>query len=183
MTTTIKFRNATVATHDGGECLMLPLPEYEDKIKARKFAAEAPDKPYVAELKRFRRKRSLDANAYFWLLSGKLAAVLGITKTDIYRGYVRNVGDNFEIMQIRDDAKDKWMEVWQVRGDGWICEDLGPSTKEGLSNVICYYGSSTYNTRQMSSLIKLLVSDCKDQGIETMTPDELAQLMAGWDAK
>jgi len=182
MTTTIKFQKASVATFDGKEYLMLPLPEYEDKIRARKFAAEAPDKPYVAEIKRYRRKRSLDANAYFWVLTGKLAAVVGISKSEAYREYVRNIGDNFDVYKVLDDAKDRLMQVWESRGEGWICDDLGASEFEGWSNVICYRGSSTYDTRQMSCLIDLVIFDCKEQGIETLPPDQLTRLKESWNA-
>ena len=50
----------------------------------------------------------------------------------------------------------------------------------GCTNVILYYGSSSYDTEQMSSLIDLLVDDCKAQGIETATPDELARYKEEW---
>ena len=39
-------------------------------------------------------------------------------------------------------------------------------------------GSSTYDTREMSDLINGLVSECREMGIETMTPDQLAEMMA-----
>jgi len=182
MTTTIKFRKATVATFDGREFLMLPLPEYEDKVKARRFAAEQPDKPHVAEIKLYRRKRSLDANSYFWVLAGKLAAVLRIPKEQIYRNYIEDIGDNFEIIEIRDEAKATWIRNWKSRGLGWVCDDLGSSLTPGKSNIICYSGSSVYDTRQMSCLIDLIIFDCKEQGIETKTPDEIARLKESWRA-
>ena len=58
-----------------------------------------------------------------------------------------------------------------------------PSKLPGCVNVILYYGSSTYDTAQMSRLINLAVQDCKEQGIETMTPQELAAMMEGWNAQ
>jgi hypothetical protein len=51
-----------------------------------------------------------------------------------------------------------------------------PSKINGCTNVILYYGSSTYNTAQMSLLIDHLVQDAKALGIETMTPQELEAL-------
>lgn len=39
------------------------------------------------------------------------------------------------------------------------------------------YGSSQYNTKQMTRLIRSVAEECKAQGIETMTPEELAGLM------
>ena len=50
----------------------------------------------------------------------------------------------------------------------------------GCTNVICYYGSSTYDTKQMARLIDLVVEDCKQQGIETLTPEELERMALEW---
>ena len=51
-------------------------------------------------------------------------------------------------------------------------------------NVTLYYGSSTYDTKQMSRLIDNIVQDCQAVGIETLTPDKLALLLEEWgDAK
>lgn len=124
--------------------------------------------------------RSLDANAYFWVLCGKLAAKTRQKKSDIYRQLVKEIGDNFEIVPIRNDAVETWCENWQAKGEGWQCDALGESKLKGYTNICCYYGSSTYNTEQMSVLIDSVVFDCKEQGIETMTPDRIAELKARW---
>lgn len=137
-------------------------------------------KVYEANLKEYRPKRSLDANAYAWVLLGKLANKVGLPKEDVYREFIRDVGDNYEILPIRNDAVDKWISNWRRKGIGWVCDILGESKLDGYTNVITYYGSSTYDSKQMSTLINLIVDECKQQGIETMTPGELALLMDGW---
>lgn len=48
---------------------------------------------------------------------------------------------------------------------------------EGCINVTLYSGSSTYDTRQMSSLIDNIVQDCQAVGVETMPPDKLQSLL------
>ena len=150
---------------------------------ATRFCEEMNDgKVYEADLKEHRQKRSLDSNSYAWLLMGKLAAKLNIPKEEVYRHFVRDVGDNYEILPIRNDAVDKWISNWQGKGIGWVCEILGESKLDGYTNVITYYGSSTYDSKQMSNLINLIVQECKLQGIETMTPAELAMLMDGWSS-
>lgn len=131
--------------------------------------------------KKWRKKRSLDANAYFWVLAGKLAAKLGTTTTEVYRQYIREIGDNFEILPMRNDAVETFRRAWQLHGMGWICDSLGDSKLTGYTNLCCYYGSSTYDTAQMSHLIDLIVQDCKEQGIETMTPDEIEIMKARWN--
>ena len=70
----------------------------------------------------------------------------------------------------------------QGKGVGWVCEILGESKLDGYTNVITYYGSSTYDSLQMSRLINLIQEECKQYGIEVMTQAELALLMDGWSA-
>jgi hypothetical protein len=137
-------------------------------------------KKYQAKIKPYRQKRSLDANAYFWLLCGKLAAKINTPRAIIYRQYIREIGDNYEIVPIREDVVDTWIKNWESRGLGWVCDIVGQSKIDGYINVICYYGSSTYDTAQMSRLIDMVVQDCEEQGIETMTPAELARLKEDW---
>lgn len=148
---------------------------------ATAFCDEMKDgKVYEADLKEHRKKRSLDANSYAWLLIGKLANKLGLPKDNVYREFIKDVGNNYEILPIRNDAVDKWITNWQSKGIGWCCDILGESKLDGYTNVITYYGSSTYDSKQMSKLINLIVDECKQQGIETMTSAELALIMDGW---
>lgn len=148
---------------------------------ATQFCDEMKDgKVYEAELKEHRKKRSLDANSYFWVLCGRLANKVGLAKDDVYRSLIKDVGENYEVVPIRNDAVDKWISNWQSKGIGWVCDILGESKLDGYTNIITYYGSSTYDSKQMSTLISLIVQECKLQGIETMTPAELSLLLEDW---
>lgn len=51
----------------------------------------------------------------------------------------------------------------------------------GFTNVLAYYGSSYYNTAEMSKFIDSIVQECKQLDIETMTPKELESLLQSWD--
>ncbi len=134
------------------------------------------------EIKKHRKKRSLDANAYFWVLAGKLAAKTGLPTSEVYWNCIREIGDNFTIVPIREDAVHEWARVWAGHGAGWIIEDLGECRNIPRYHYVkSYYGSSIYDTRQMSRLLDLIIADCKDQGIETATPDELALMKARWE--
>lgn len=139
-----------------------------------------PGKIYDVEVKRHREKRSLDANAYCWVLLDKLAAKLGVSKTALYREYIRDIGGNCETVCVLEKAAKKLCDGWEHNGLGWQT-DTYHSKIEGCVNVILYYGSSTYDTAQMSRLIDLVVQDCKEQEIETMSPDKLAALLEGWN--
>lgn len=130
-------------------------------------------------LKKYRKKRSLDANAYAWVLIDKLSKRMNRTKTDVYIDAVKDVGGNTDIVCVQDKAVDKLREGWNKNGIGWVTETT-PSKLEGCTNVILYYGSSTFDTAQMSRMIDNLIQDCQAVGIETMPPDELAALLEGW---
>ena len=133
------------------------------------------------EIKKHRKKRSGDANSYFWVLIDKLAVEINIPKEEIYRGYVKNIGGNNDIVCVQDKGVDNLCACWKKNGIGWVT-DTFPSKIDGCTNVILYYGSSTYDTAQMSRLIDMCVQDCKAVGIETMTPAELDALIERWES-
>lgn len=138
------------------------------------------DRVYDLTIKEHRKKRSLDANAYFWELVGQLADALRITPKEIYRQAIQNIGGNYEIIPIKAEAADKFKEAWEKNGLGWPCVDMGPSKITGYRNLKAYYGSSTYDTRQMSLLIDHIVQDCKAVGIDTRSKEELDSLLGAW---
>lgn len=136
-------------------------------------------KEYTLEVKERRKKRSLDSNAYFWTLCDKLAEKTGIAKTEIYRSYIREIGGNSDVLCIQDKAVERFCDLWE-RGHIGRFADTMPSKLEGCTNVIVYYGSSDYDTAAMTRLIDMVVQDCKDNDIETLTPDEIAAMNAAW---
>lgn len=130
------------------------------------------------EIKKYRPSRSLDANAYCWVLMQKLAEKLNMTKEEVYREAIRTVG-SYEILPIKEEAVVRFIESWKRNGLGWICETT-KSKLDGYINVLAYYGSSTYDSKEMSRLIDLIVEECKLQEIETMTPEQLSLLKEEW---
>lgn len=136
-------------------------------------------KEYILTVKR--KGRSLGANAYCWTLIGKLSDKLQTDANDIYRAYLPDVGGNYEIIPVREDRIEAWERVWCSGHIGRMIEDLGPCrTIKGYHNVRTYYASSDFDSRQMARLIELVVADCKQLGIETMTPRELDALVSRW---
>lgn len=136
-------------------------------------------KTYTLTIKEHRERRSLDANAYCWVLLDKLAEKLSLPKTDVYRRFIREIGGNSETVCVVEKAANKLCDGWQHNGIGWQTERI-PSKIDGCVNVILYYGSSTYDTKQMSRLIDMVVEECKENGIETLTPMELDRLKDRW---
>lgn len=109
------------------------------------------------KITKYIKRRSMDANAYFWVLCGRLADKLGQNKDDIYRRLVREIGGNYEVIPIRKDAVEAFKRNWCSGRIGWVCEELGNSKIQGYVNLIAYYGSSVYDSRQMSRLIDSVV--------------------------
>lgn len=173
----LEFTGAHWSQDDSGFWLSLKV---ENPFEARRFLATKKEKKYVADIKEYRERRSLDANAYMWVLVGKLSGKLGLPPEEIYRAAIRDVGDNYEVMPVRNDALERWKTIWQSNGLGWLCEEIGPSKLDGYTNVRNFYGSSAYDKAQMSRLIDNIVQDCKAQCIETLTPAELARLTEEW---
>ena len=161
---------------------LMVKPEKEDLGKAMHLVRNRKKMLYDLEVKEHRKKRSLDANAYAWVLINKLADYLRMPPTEIYRQAIQNVGGNYEVIPIKAEAAEHFKKIWESKGLGWPCVDMGKSKIDGYRNLRAYYGSSTYDTRQMSQLIDSLVQDCKALDIETMTPDKLVLLMEGWNA-
>lgn len=159
-----------------GELCLTPT----NPAMARNFALRHdPKRTYTAEIRQARNRRSLDANAYFWVLAGKLAAATGVPKSEIYQRAVRDIGGNCDTCCMVEAAAKRMAQIWRKRGLGWQAE-LGDSKLEGCKTVVLYYGSSTYDTAQMARLIDNIVQDCHACGVETLTPAELALLVDDW---
>ena len=159
-------------TADGKPLVTFKVNEYQEAMKAsQEFADGAPVALKVGKQKK---KRSLDSNAYFWTLVDKLSQRLNLPKEEIYRNAIRNIGG------VSEKAVEKLCQGWQRMGIGWQTDTM-PSKIDGCTNVVLYYGSSTYDQKQMTSLIDNIVQDCKAVGIETLPPLELARLTEGWN--
>ena len=137
------------------------------------------DKTKKYEVKEYKEKRSLDANAYAWVLLGKLQDKLHIPKEEIYRDAIQTIG-SYEVIPIKNEAVDKFRRAWNNKGLGWITETT-KSKLEGYTNVLAYYGSSIYDTKEMSRFIELIIQECEQLDIETKSKAEIDSLLKEWD--
>lgn len=125
---------------------------------------------------RYRAKRSLDANAYFWQLVDKIARAVGSDKWTIYLMLIAERGVFADMTICREGLS---TIKRQFRYVDVLDEGYERDGKE-YCTVRCYFGSSTYDTAEMSYLIEGTVEQAKQLGIETMTPDEISALLASW---
>lgn len=137
-------------------------------------------KPGEYELQRVRKKRSLDANNYCWALASEIAKVVGITKEDVYRRNIKDVGE-YTPLPIKADAVEEFQRIWKGHGTGWFAEIVDDSKIPGYKLVFAYHGSSTYDTAQMSRLIESLIQDAQAVGIETLSEREKSLLLEDWE--
>lgn len=118
------------------------------------------------EIKPRRKRRSNDANRYAWELIDKIAAKMHLDKVEVYREAIRAIGGVSDTICIPSAAVERVCTGWKHNGVGWTTETY-PSKLQGCTNVILYYGSSTYDTQQMALLIDHLVQDAEALGIPT----------------
>ena len=139
------------------------------------------DKTKKYEIREYKEKRSLDANAYAWVLLGKLQDKLHIPKEEIYRDVIKNIG-SYEVIPIKNEAVEKFRQAWGKKGLGWITETT-KSKLDGYTNVLAYYGSSIYDKKEMTRFIEQIIQECEQLDIETKSKAEIDSLLESWDKK
>jgi hypothetical protein len=138
--------------------------------------------------KKRRKKRSLDANAYFHVLVGKIADTMNppISKTRAKNILIGRYGqqdfldDGTPIVLKSNIPVDHMMEQEFLH-----CYPCGCKTENGAEVVFykVFRGSHTYDSKEMSILIDGTVQECKYFGIETIPPAELQRMMLAWKPK
>lgn len=139
------------------------------------------EKDKVFKIEEYKKKRSLNANAYCWTLLGKIARKLGTTKELVYRDYIRHFGI-YKIITIKENAVKTFKTLWNEKGLGFIAEESTlPSIDEDYIDIIAYYGTSSYNTTQMAQFIDYVVQEAKNLNIETLPENDIENLKRMWD--
>ena len=170
--TEVPFKNARMET---GQLIIDIPPEHRGSVM--KFLRTKQDRAYDLTIREHRKKRSLDANAYAWVLINKIADAMRLPPVIVYKQAIENIPGNHEIMPIKEEAFEKFKAIWEAQGIGWPCKKLGKSKFPGYVNVQAYYGSSTYDSRQFSMLLDSLTQDCASLGIETKSQEEIDSLL------
>ena len=130
---------------------------------------------------KYRKKRSLDANAYLWVICSKLAEVHQTSKDEIYEQRLQKYGvlyqdeeNNYIIVTLKAD-----IDTSKIEGH-W---KYYKSSEDGkFKSYLMIKGTSLYNTSEMARFIDLVVQEAKEEGIETLTPLELERMKAEWKA-
>lgn len=138
------------------------------------------DKDVRMELKEYREKRSLNANAYFHVLVEKIAEKQGLTHSEVHNQLIADYGcmdEDIKNIILDDSIPYLRLETIHLRPtDATKILDNGKLYRV----YIVMRGSHTYDTKEMARLIDGTVSEAKDLGIETLTPDELERMKQQW---
>lgn len=178
MSEPIRFRDLKL---EGGRLIIKP--EREDMGKAMAQVRKHKDRLYVLEIKEYRKKRSLDANAKLWALINEMSVILHIPPDEIYQGYIPDVGGNFWIAPVRQEEVEERAADWCRGHIGRMVDDMGPCRireLKGYRNLKMYRGSSEYDAPTFSRLLDLVIQDCRQLGIETMSEREKSLLLEEW---
>lgn len=142
-----------------------------------------PNVEYIVEIRKKVKRRSLNANAYAWVLCDKIARELSknayISKNDVYKRVLIESG-TFTYLPIKNDATDRFIEIWQGHGLGWHAEEAGPAKMHGYTIIRAYHGSSVYTVDEMRRLIDALVDECSQLNIPIEDNDYINSLVREW---
>ena len=157
---------------EGDLTVTLSLPrQHADSLK------KLMDADIEADIKKFRERRSRDANAYCWVLITQIAQSMTppMNKEEVYVEMLKRYGQGGFISIQADKASDvtRAFDYYVQKGEGEV-------NGKNFLHYMVYIGSSKYNTKEMSVFISGIVEEAKDLGIETLTPQELERMKGEW---
>lgn len=115
-----------------------------------------------------RKKRSLDANALLWACLGEMAMVLRADKWDVYLLMLKRYGQ-YTYVCLKPKALEMFKRQWRE------VEEIGEININGTKAIqcLCYYGSSTYDSKEFSVLLDGVISEMKGLGLPTPLPADV----------
>lgn len=125
---------------------------------------------------RHRNHRSKNANALLWECLGRIASTLRMDKWSVYLQILKRYGE-YTYVCVKPRAVEMLKRQWRE------CEEIGNININGQEAVqmLCYYGSSTYDTKQFSVLLDGVISEMKEMGLDTPTSDQMRQALEAWE--
>lgn len=136
------------------------------------------------EAKKYRKQRSLDANAYFHVLVNKLARKIGMSDSEM------KIKMNLEYGTVatNDDGTKTGIKMpygSHVERFWPYAKKFGECVENDITfeKFLLYKETHTLDSKEMAQLIDGVVSECKENGIETLPQEELDSLLKGWDKK
>lgn len=126
------------------------------------------------EIKPHRERRSLNANAYAWKLIGEIADIMRAGKDEVYLFMLKRYGQSELISVLSHVPIGNYVKYYEEAGESKLNGKM-------FKHYRVYKGSSEFDTREMSILIDGVVSEAKELGIQTETPNQIAEMKARWN--
>lgn len=139
-------------------------------------------------LARWREKRSLTANAYYWVLVAKIADAIHQAQPVVHNLMLRQYGqleyvDGETVTMPIPDTEEAEQKV--LRAEEY---HLRPTShirtgKDGKQYRIyrMMRGSSDYDSKEMATLIDGTIQEAKDLGIETLPPEQIERMKEDYE--
>jgi len=129
----------------------------------------------IADIKKHRKRRSLNANAYAWAMITQIADVLRSSKEEIYLQMLKRYGPS-SVISIVEEASEIFKKSVKY------CEEFGQSVlnDKNFVHIKVFMGSSEFDTKQMSIFIDGIVNEATELKIPTMTPGEIERIKEQW---
>jgi len=132
------------------------------------------DREKLFEIKPYRQKRSLNANAYAWVLINEMANSLRTSKDEVYQEMLKRYGQSKVISVLSDIDISRFVKYYEEIGKGHV------EGKE-FTHYRCYIGSSEYDSREMAILIDGIVDEAQKLGIDTLPTTAIERMKALWN--
>lgn len=127
------------------------------------------DRDKVFEIKEKRKRRSLSQNAYAWELITQIGNILRKSKEEIYLDMLRDYGQSEIVSILSSINPEGYFKYYDEIGTGVV------NGKE-FTHYKIFKGSSEFDSKEMTIFIDGIIQECKQLGIETMTPEQIALL-------
>ena len=157
--------------------LVLSLPVWQGMQCINSFKAGSYD------LEPHKEKRSKDANSLCWALCTEIGDVLRQEKEEVYREAIKQMSVFKDFHNMTQSEASTLRAAWHKLGTGWVTEQVDYEPDGDHVIIRAYYGSSTYNTKQMSRLIDILIQDAHACGIDTPEEERIQSLLRDWEKK
>lgn len=148
-------------TGDKNECIKYLLEQEDDKL---------------FDVKEHKDKRSNNANRLLWVCLGRIAKALKTDSWSVYMQMLKRYG-TFTYICVKPSAVEGVKKQWRE------CEEIGELTIKGKRAVqlLCYYGSSTYNTQEFSEFLESVMSEMEEMNIPTPREEEIERALKQWE--
>jgi len=120
------------------------------------------DKPITIEIKKWHKKRSPDQNALMWVILDKMAKSLNLTPDEVYCNMLKDYGVTADRPLGVEKDHPQYNEILE-QFNYYVIRD-GKNSK--LDYVYMVFGSSTYNSEQMSVLINGILQECENMQLD-----------------